>query len=75
LLKIISSILHLGNVRFENMANAKDIIRSLNKNDKKSQQSLELFSEMLELSNETVLQALISRKFQVAYTEEVIGKF
>lgn len=69
--KVISSILHLGNIRFEKVENANDAVHSVDKSDPKSSRALENFASMLALSEEAVLNALISRKFYVKKSENV----
>ncbi|CAF0868028.1 unnamed protein product [Brachionus calyciflorus] len=67
LLKIISSILHLGNVKFENLSTAskKDYIKSIKKSDGECENSLENFCHMLTLDKEAASEALINRTYQV----------
>lgn len=63
--RIISSILHLGNIKFEGVEHTNEAIDSVSKNDPKSLQALENFSDLMILSKQEVLKALTSRKFHV----------
>lgn len=47
-MKVISSILHLGNVKFDNLNNSskKDYVKSIKKDDQESENSLNSFCEV-----------------------------
>ncbi len=73
LLRIISAVLHLGNIKFVNL----DTETSPNEpsykisDDTVTQHALARFATMLSLSQEAVEKALVNRTFHVACVEDV----
>ncbi|RMZ97229.1 unconventional myosin-Ic isoform X2 [Brachionus plicatilis] len=67
LFKIISSILHLGNIKFEDLngSSKRDYIKSVKKGDFESEMALENFCSLLSLEKEATIEALINRMYKV----------